>query len=342
MPDKPLLRRRLGTSGLEITTVGLGSWAVGGDGWAGAWGSQDDAESLAALHRGVELGINWIDTAPVYGLGHAEEVVGRFLREVDPALRPLVFTKCGLVWDEADRQKPSRRDLTPASIRREALASLRRLGVEWLDLLQFHWPDNIGTAAEDSWGAVLRLVEEGLVRFAGVSNYDASLLDRSEAVGHVTSLQPPFSLIRRDAAAAEIPWAERHGTGVLVYSPMQAGLLTDGFDATRAKALGGDDWRSRSPEFQSPRLERNLSLRDALAPVATRHGATVAAVAVAWTLSWNGVTAAIVGARRASQVDGWIQAGSLELGTEDLAEIASAIERTGAGTGPARPETTLI
>lgn len=332
-----LHKRLLGTSGLEITTVGLGSWAVGGDGWAGAWGTQDDSESLAAMHRAVELGINWIDTAPVYGLGHAEEVVGRFLREVDPALKPLVFTKCGLVWDEADRLKPSRRDLSPASIRREAEASLRRLGVEHLDLLQFHWPDNTGTAAEDSWEAVLRLVQEGKVRFAGVSNYDVELLERSEAKGHVTSLQPPFSLIRRDVAATEIPWAKEHGTGVLVYSPMQAGILTDSFGAKRAQALGKDDWRSRSPEFQTPRLERNVALRDALVPIASRHGVTVAAVAVAWTLSWPGVTAAIVGGRRPSQVDGWIQAGSLDLGPEDLAEIASAIERTGAGTGPTRP-----
>jgi aryl-alcohol dehydrogenase-like predicted oxidoreductase len=332
-----LHKRPLGTSGLEITTVGLGSWAVGGDGWAGAWGTQDDVESLAALHRGVELGINWIDTAPVYGLGHAEDVVGRFLKEVDPSLRPLVFTKAGLVWDETNRLKPSRRDLSPDSIRRETENSLRRLGVERLDLLQFHWPDDTGTPAEDSWAAVLRLIEEGKVRFAGVSNYDVDLLERSEALGHVSSLQPPFSLIRRDVAAAEIPWAKRHGTGVLVYSPMQAGILTDSFGLDRARSLGADDWRSRSPEFQTPRLERNLALRDALLPIARRHGVTVAAVAIAWTLAWDGVTAAIVGARRPSQVDGWIQAGSLELDAQDLAEISSALEHTGAGTGPVHP-----
>ena len=329
--------RPLGTSGLDITTVGFGAWATGGGGWAFGWGPQDDADSLAAMRRALELGINWIDTAAVYGLGHSEEVVGRLLRERPAGERPFVFTKCGLVWDERDRMKEARRVLRPDSIRKECEASLRRLGVEQIDLYQFHWPDETGTPVEDSWQAMARLVEEGKVRAAGVSNFDVPLLQRCEAIRHVDSLQPPFSLIRRDAAEREIPWCAEHETGIIVYSPMQSGLLTDTFTAARVAALAQDDWRRRSPQFQPPALGKNLALRDALAPIARRHGATVSAVAVAWTLAWPGVTGAIVGARTAAQVDGWIGAATLELTTADLDEIAAAISRTGAGTGPVRP-----
>ena len=327
--------RPLGASGLEITAVGFGAWAIGGGGWAFGWGPQDDADSLASLRHALELGINWIDTAAVYGLGHSEEVVGRLLREVPRADRPLVFTKCGLVWDQRDRMAEAQRVLRPASIRTECEASLRRLGLERIDLYQFHWPDESGVAVEDSWDAMTRLVEAGKVRAAGVSNFDVALLERCEAVRHVDSLQPPFSLIRRDAAAREIPWCAERGTGVIAYSPMQSGLLTDGFTAARVARLAADDWRRRSPQFQQPSLGRNLALRDALQPIARRHGTTVSAVAVAWTLAWPGVTGAIVGARTAAQVDGWIGAAALELTPADLDEIAAAIARTGAGTGPA-------
>jgi aryl-alcohol dehydrogenase-like predicted oxidoreductase len=329
--------RPFGTSGMRITTVGLGAWAIGGGGWAWGWGPQDDQASLATMRAALDAGINWIDTAAVYGLGHSEEVVGRFLRDLPAGERPLVFTKCGMVWDERDRLAEPRRTLEPASVRAECEASLRRLGVERIDLYQFHWPDTTGTAVEDSWAELQRLVAEGKVRAAGVSNFGVDLLERCEAVRHVDSLQPGFSLIRRDPGGKEIAWCWRHGTGVIGYSPMQSGLLTDRFDAARVAALAPDDWRRRVPGFQTPALERNLALRDALRPVAQRHGTTVAAVAVAWTLAWPGVSGAIVGARAPEQIAGWLDAAGLELSREDLDEIAAAISRTGAGAGPVRP-----
>ena len=334
----PLPTRPLGASGLHITRVGFGAWAVGGGGWAFGWGTQDDAASIAAMRHAVERGVNWIDTAAVYGLGHSEEVVGRFLRELPRDRRPMVFTKCGLVWDERDRMAEPKRTLRPESIRAECEASLRRLGVERIDLYQFHWPDAGGTPVEDSWGEMARLVDEGKVRAAGVSNFSVELLERCEPIRHVDSLQPPFSLIRRDVAEAQLPWCAAHRTGVIVYSPMQSGILTESFGAERVAALAPDDWRRRSPQFQQPNLARNVALRDALHPVAERHRATVSAVAVAWTLAWRGVTGAIVGARSPEQVGGWVGAAALELSAADLDEIAEAVRRTGAGTGPVRPE----
>ncbi len=329
--------RPLGGSGLEITRVGFGSWAAGGGGWAFGWGPQDDAQSVAAMRHAVELGINWIDTAAVYGLGHSEEVVGQLLKQLPAGDRPYVFTKCGMVWGD-DPMEPARRVLTPASIRRECEASLRRLGVERIDLYQFHWPDDsTGTPVEESWEAMATLVREGKIRCAGVCNFDVALLERIERVHHVDSLQPPFSLIRRDIAAAELPWCAAHGTGVIVYSPMQNGLLTDSFSAERVARLAADDWRKRSPRFQQPELGKSLALRDGLRPIAERHDTSVAAVAVAWTLAWRGLTGAIVGARSPAQVDGWIGGARLELAPEDLDEIAEAIARTGAGSGPTMP-----
>jgi aryl-alcohol dehydrogenase-like predicted oxidoreductase len=332
-----LPRRPLGSSGLAITRVGFGAWAAGGGGWSFGWGPQDDEDSLAAMRRAIERGVNWIDTAAVYGLGHSEEVVGRLLRDLPAAERPFVFTKCGLIWDARNPMVQSRRVLEPESIARECEASLRRLGVERIDLYQFHWPDQSGTPIEDSWTAMARLVEQGKVRAAGVSNFGLDLLERCEAVRHVDSLQPPFSLIRRNAAQREIPWCVEHGAGVVCYSPMQSGILTDTFDAARVARLAPDDWRRRAAEFQGPNLDRNLALRDALRPVARRHGVSVSAVAIAWTLAWTGVTGAIVGARSAEQVDGWIGAASLDFSGADLDEIAAALTRTGAGSGPLRP-----
>ncbi len=329
--------RRLGRQGPEITTVGFGAWATGGGGYAFGWGPQDDDASVAAMRHAVGRGVNWIDTAAIYGLGHSEEVVGRLLRELGSADRPLVFTKCGLRWDDADRMKPPANSLRPESIRYECEQSLSRLGVDAIDLYQFHWPDQTGTPVEESWGEMSRLVDEGKVRWAGVSNFGIDLLERCEAVRHVDSLQPPFSLIRRGAAGDVIPWCEANGTGVIVYSPMQAGLLTDSFSADRVQNLPADDWRSRNAEFQPPAIERNLALRDALRPIAARHGVPVAAVSAAWTSHWPGVTAAIVGARSPEQVDGWAGAGTLRLDAGDLDEIAAAVERTGAGAGPVRP-----
>jgi aryl-alcohol dehydrogenase-like predicted oxidoreductase len=336
MPTK-LPTRQLGTTDMNITRVGFGSWATGGGGWGAGWGPQDDNESIAAINHAIERGVNWIDTAPIYGLGHSEEVVGRALKKMAPGDRPFVFTKCGMVFDLSDRYKEPVRSLHPDSIRKECEASLRRLGVERIDLYQFHWPDDTGIPIETSWRTMVQLVEEGKVRAIGVSNFDVSLLRKCEAIRHVDSLQPPFSLIRRDVAASEIPWCRAHSTGVICYSPMQAGILTDTFSAERIKTMAAEDWRLTSANFQTPKLERNLALRDELIPIARRHNTTVSSVAIAWTLAWPGVTGAIVGARSAEQVDGWIGGATLTLSASDLDEIASAIERTGAGAGPTRP-----
>lgn len=333
----PLPKRTLGRTGLEITTLGLGTWALGGPGWLYGWGPQDDARSLAAMRRAVELGVNWIDTAAAYGLGHAETLVGRFLAERPPSERPLVFTKCGLIADPARPFDEPKRDLRPETIRRECEASLRRLGVERIDLYQIHWPDETATPVEYSWDTLLRLVDEGKIRAAGVCNFDIGSLQICETVGPVGSVQLPFSLIRRDVAAAEIPWCDHHHAGVLAYSPLQSGLLSGRFSPARAKSLAPDDWRRRDSEFQSPRLDRNLALADALAPIARRHGAAVPAVAIAWAVGWPGVTGAIVGARGPDQVEGWIEAASLTLTAQDLEDLAAAIKRTGAGAGPAKP-----
>lgn|SRR5262249_31177809 len=331
-------KRSLGSSGLEITTVGFGAWAIGGGGWTYGWGPQDDKVSEDTIRRAIALGVNWIDTAAVYGLGHSETVVGRVLHSLPASERPFIFTKCGLVWDEGNRMAEPRRRLNPESIRAECEASLRRLGIERIDLYQFHWPDETGTPIEDSWAEMLRLIEEGKVRLGGVSNFDVGLLESCDAIRHVDSLQAPFSLIHREVAAHEIPWCAAQGTGVICYSPMQSGLLTDRFSAERVANMANDDWRRRSSEFNSPNLQRNLDLRDALRPIARRHGTSVSSVAIGWTLSWPGVSAAIVGARSPEQVDGWIGAANVELSAADLEEIAAAIERTHAGSGPSASE----
>jgi aryl-alcohol dehydrogenase-like predicted oxidoreductase len=261
--------------------------------------------------------------------------VRRALADVPAGERPYVFTKCGLLWDETDRARPPRRLATRESVRRECEASLRRLGVEAIDLYQVHWPPEDETPIEEYWQGMLELQAAGLVRHVGLSNHRVALLERAARLGHVDSLQPPFSAVRREAAP-ELAWCHAHGSGVIVYSPMQSGLLTGAFTAERAARLGPDDWRSRSADFTGEGLRRNLALADALRPVARRHATTVASVAVAWTLAWTGVSAAIVGARTAEQVDGWMDAATLELAPSDLDEIAGAIERTGAGQGPTK------
>jgi aryl-alcohol dehydrogenase-like predicted oxidoreductase len=322
--------RKLGRDGPEISVVGVGAWAIGGPGHFG-WGPQDDDESLAALHRAFDSGVNWVDTAAVYGLGHSEEVVGQAVREHGGEL--LVFTKCGRPWYGRPGNEPTY-DLRPETIRFELEQSLKRLGLDHVDLYQFHWPDSeTGTAVEDSWATMAELVAEGKVRWAGVSNFDVGLLERCQRVSHVDSLQPPYSLLNRRAAADVIPWCAANGTGVICYSPLASGLLTGGFDAERARDLPADDWRRDSANFNPPRLERNLALARRLEPVAERHGVPVAAVAIAWVLATPGVTGAIVGARRPSQVDGWLPAGNLRLDEADLAELARAVEETGAGRG---------
>jgi aryl-alcohol dehydrogenase-like predicted oxidoreductase len=310
--------RRLGSDGPEISVVGVGAWAIGGP-WRFGWGPQDDDESLAALHKAFDAGVNWVDTAAVYGLGHSEEVVGQAVREHGGEV--LVFTKCGRPWYGREHNEPTY-DLRPETIRFELEQSLKRLGTDHVDLYQFHWPDTeTGTPVEDSWATMADLVTEGKVRWAGVSNFDVQGLERCQRVRHVDSLQPPFSLINR-SAAAEIAWCAANGTGVLCYSPLGSGLLTGGFDADRVRDLPAGDWRRTDAEFRPPRLEANLELARRLEPVAERHGVPVAAVAVAWVLATDGVTGAIVGARRPSQVDGWLPAGDLQLAEADLAELA--------------------
>jgi aryl-alcohol dehydrogenase-like predicted oxidoreductase len=330
-------RRRLGRTDMEITHVGFGAWAIGGPGWVGGWGAQDDTASIAAIRHAVERGVNWIDTAAIYGLGHSEEIVRTALADMPDTERPYVFTKCGLVWDEAEREALPKMVGAPASIRKEVEDSLRRLGVERLDLYQMHWPAKDGSAVEDYWATLLDLKAQGKVRAVGLSNHNVEQLEAAERLGHVDTLQPPFSAIRREFAGNELPWCVAHDTGVIVYSPMQAGLLTGAFSQARAATLPADDWRSRDAEFTGEKLRRNLKLAETMRAVAQRHGTSAAAVAAAWTLAWPGVTGAIVGARSPQQIDGWIDAASLSLNQADLAEIAATIEATGAGAGPALP-----
>ena len=328
-------KRPLGTTGLRITTVGFGAWAAGGGGWRFSWGPQDDATSIAAIRHAVDLGVNWIDTAAIYGLGHSEEVVGLGACRDPPS--PTGHTSSRRAGRSVIRLDPTTR-FAATSDRSRSGARLRRRfdgsGIERIDLYQFHWPDEEGTPIEDSWDEMLQLVQEGKIRWPGVCNFPVELLDRAEAVGHVASLQPPFSLIRRDSGADVIPWAAAHQTGVIVYSPMQSGLLTDTFSPARIEAMAAEDWRRASPHFTEPALARNLALRDALRPIAARRGTSVAAVALGWVLAWPGVTAAIVGARSPEQVDGWIGGADVVLTPEELDEIAAAVEATGAGSGP--------
>jgi aryl-alcohol dehydrogenase-like predicted oxidoreductase len=326
----------LGLTDMQVTRLGFGAWAAGGPDWWYSWGDQDDDVSVATIRRAIAGGVNWIDTAAIYGLGHSEEVVGRAVRDLPDSDRPLIFTKCGFVWD------PARRNAAPpvvgerSSVRRECADSLRRLGVERIDLYQMHAPPT-DVPVEDYWATMLELRQEGKVRAVGLSNHSVGQLDAAEKVGHVESVQPPFSAIRRGAAGDVIPWCQEHSTGVITYSPMQAGLLTGAFSMDRAASLPSDDWRSRDPEFTGEAVKRNLALSGALQPVAGRHGVSRGAVAIAWVNAWPGVSGAIVGARTADQVDDWLPAAGLQLSRADLDEIAAAIASTGAGEGPLAP-----
>lgn len=332
-----LPKRRLGRTDMSITPVGLGAWAIGGGDWAVGWGDQDDSKSIAAIRHAVERGINWIDTAAIYGLGHSEEVVRAALKDMPHSERPLIFTKCGLRWDENNHMAPPQNVGKPESIRAECEASLKRLGVDRIDLYQMHWPAKDGTPIADYWGALLDLKREGKVRAVGLSNHNVGQLEAAEKIGHVDTLQPPFSAIRREFAANELPWCVAHDTGVIVYSPMQSGLLTGAFTEERAKKLPANDWRSRNAEFTGDKLKANLALAATMKAVGERHGSDAASAAIAWTLAWPGVSGAIVGARSPEQVDGWIDAARLDLTQADLKEIAATIEKTGAGSGPTLP-----
>ena len=305
----------LGGTGMEISRVGFGAWAIGGAEYDWGWGDQDDEQSIAAIHRALELGVNWIDTAAQYGFGHSEQVVGRALEGLDE--QPFVFTKGG------QPEGPNRttvQTLERDSLKRECEASLRRLGVEAIDLYQIHWPipdDEI----EEGWSTFAELKQEGLVRHIGVSNFDVAQLRRAQAIAPVETLQPPYSLVDREIEAEILPFAEREGIGVIAYSPMASGLLSGKMTRERIENLPEDDWRKRSERFREPQLSRNLELVERLDRVANRHGVTAGTIAVAWTLRHPAVDGAIVGFRRPDQVDPLVPAAGLELSDEDVAEI---------------------
>jgi aryl-alcohol dehydrogenase-like predicted oxidoreductase len=306
---------QLGRTGLEISRVGFGAWAIGGGNWDWGWGEQDDEQSIAAIHRALELGVNWIDTAAQYGFGHSEQVVARALEGV--AERPLVFTKGG------QPEGPNRstvQTLKRDSLKRECEGSLRRLGVEAIDLYQIHWPIP-DEEIEEGWTTLVELKEEGLVRHIGVSNFSVEQLRRAQAIAPVETLQPPYSLLDREVEDEILPFCEREGIGVIVYSPMSSGMLTGKMTRERIEALPDDDWRRRSERFQEPQLSQNLELVERLERVGERHGVSPGAVAVAWTLRNPAVDCAITGFRRPDQVEPILAAADLELTDEEVAEL---------------------
>jgi aryl-alcohol dehydrogenase-like predicted oxidoreductase len=314
-----LQRRQLGNTDMHITPVGFGAWALGGGGWLYSWGSQDDHESIAAIHHALDLGINWIDTAAGYGLGHSEEVVGQTLTGM--AERPYVFTKCSLPWNERGEFIAS---LKRDSIRRECEDSLRRLKLDVIDLYQIHWP-RPDEEIEEGWATLAELQSEGKVRWIGGSNFSVSQIRRVEAIAPISSLQPPYSLIRPEVEHEILPYCQEHNIGVIVYSPMYSGLLSGKMTAERIKNMPSDDWRQRDPEFQMPRLEQNLRMVSILTEIGKRHGVEPGAVAIAWTLCHPAVTGAIVGARRPSQVDGIFPSALFQLSPQETEQLNDMI-----------------
>jgi aryl-alcohol dehydrogenase-like predicted oxidoreductase len=315
--------RTLGQSDLQITPIGIGAWAIGGGEWEFGWGSQDDRESIAAIRAALDRGINWIDTAAVYGLGRSEMVVGQAIKGL--ARRPHVFTKCSLVWDKSRKVS---HNLQAASIRREADASLKRLGIDAIDLYQVHWPAWQGNpesaspgSIEEAIGELAKLRAEGKIRNIGVSNFDSSQMQRALNIAPITSLQPPYSLLDTEVEAKVLPFASHHRIGVIVYSPMASGLLTGAMTRERIAAFPEDDWRKHSPNFQEPLLSRNLRLVETLRNIGRRYDATPGEVAIAWTLRNPAVTGAIVGIRSPRQVEGIAGAGDLQLNAGDMREI---------------------
>jgi aryl-alcohol dehydrogenase-like predicted oxidoreductase len=309
-----IVMKQLGNSDLFITRVGFGAWAIGGSGWEFGWGEQDDQASIAAIHRALSLGVNWIDTAAVYGMGHSEEVVASALKAwAGP--RPYIFTKCGLRWDD---QGYIHRSLQADSIRRECEESLRRLNVDVIDLYQIHWPTE---DLEEGWDAMAQLQKEGKVRWIGVSNFDVEEMRRAQAIAPITSLQPPYSLVRREVEQDILFYCRSNGLGVIVYSPMASGLLTGAMTRERAASLPNSDWRSRDVEFHEPKLSKNLALVERLREVGECHGRPPGQVAIAWALQNPAVTGAIVGARSAKQVEGTVGAADLLLTDKEIAEI---------------------
>jgi aryl-alcohol dehydrogenase-like predicted oxidoreductase len=314
--------KQLGNSDLFITPVGFGAWAIGGSGWEFAWGAQDDNASIAAIHRALELGVNWIDTAAVYGTGHSEEVVARALASWRGP-RPYVFTKCGLRWDGAGKVHHV---LKADSIRRECEDSLRRLRVETIDLYQAHWPVDDTKELEEGWTAMAQLQQEGKVRWIGVSNFNVEQIQLAQSIAPITSLQPPYSLIRREVEEEILPYCHLEDIGVIVYSPMASGLLTGAMTRERISKLPDDDWRKHSPDFNEPKLSSHLRLVERLRAIGERHDRFAGAVAVAWTLRHPAVTAAIVGARKPAQVDDVVVAADINFTKSDLEEIEAVAE----------------
>lgn len=310
--------RKLDNSDMNITPVGFGAWAIGGSGWDFAWGKQEDTDSIAAIHRSLDLGVNWIDTAAAYGMGHSEEIVARALRDWRGS-RPYVFTKCVMRWDEKGHIT---KVFKAESIRRECDDSLRRLQVDVIDLYQIHWPpEDNGAGLEEAWRTLAELQKSGKVRWIGVSNFRISQIRRARKIAPVTSLQPPYSLVKREIESEILPYCEQRGIGVIVYSPMASGLLTGAMTRERIANLPDDDWRKRSSEFREPKLTNNLAIVERLKKVAARYGRTPGEVAIAWTLRLPAVTGAIVGARNAKQADQVMRAGDLKLTPQDIAEI---------------------
>jgi aryl-alcohol dehydrogenase-like predicted oxidoreductase len=318
---------------MDITRVGLGAWAIGGGDYAFGWGPQDDAESIATIEHAVASGINWIDTAAIYGLGRSEEVVGQALKNIAPSDRPYVFTKCSLVWNE-DREISH--NLKADSIRAEVDKSLQRLDVDTIDLYQIHWPqftpESPDDDIEEGWATLREIKDSGKVRWIGVSNFSVAQLEWIRKISPVTSLQPPYSAIRRDIEDEILPFCEAHNIGTIVYSPMQSGLLTGKMTRERVANFPDDDFRKRSKYFQEPELTRNLTLASLFTQIGKRHGLTAGAVAIAWTLRHPAVTGAIVGARRPDQIDGIIGAGDFRLSDSELAEIEKALRTASART----------
>lgn len=322
---------KLGRSGPVISRLGFGAWTLSGPSKFG-WGPVDDEESISTIHHAFEGGINWVDTAAFYGRGHSEEVVGRAIKSWKAPGEIYVFTKCGLTWQpEDDVDTPPLNSLRPESIRFECDQSLRRLGVDCIDVLQFHWPDVVGTPIEDSWAAMAELVEAGKVRWIGLSNFSLDQIQRCEAIRPLDTFQPPLNLIDRRARDVLIPHAHERDIGVIVYSPMASGLLSGGFDRSRAQSLPETDWRREAPHFKEPELSKNLSLVQELEVIAAKLETTLPALAVAWCLAVPGVHGAIAGARHPAQVDGWMPAAGLELSEETLEDIERAIEVADAG-----------
>ncbi len=320
-------KKRLGNSDMHLTPIGIGAWAMGGGGWKFAWGPQDDNESIAAIHAALDAGLNWIDTAAVYGLGHSEEVVARAL--AGRSSRPFVFTKCERVWDDKREISGS---LKAASVRRECENSLRRLKTDVIDLYQIHWPEP-NADIEEGWTEMAKLKAEGKVRWIGVSNFDAQQLERCRKIASVTSLQPPYSAISPEVEVEVLPYCRRHGIGVIVYSPMKSGLLTGAMTKERVAAFPQDDFRRRAPAFQEPQLSRNLQLAELMRRIGARHGRTPGEVAIAWTLRNPAVTAAIVGMRSAKQVAGVMGALEFRLSEAEVKEIAAFQEQGQASAG---------